>query len=456
MDLKRQLGPVTGVLVIVADMIGTGIFMTTGNILGMTGNALLVLTLWCLGGLVAITGSLCYAELAAMWPDEGGEYQYLKMIFGYLPAFLTGWISLMVGFSAPVATGSILLVEYIDRFITFAGVTDPNVVALFTGAGQKGIAIGIIVFFTMMHIVGVRRGGYFQNGLTVLKIALVVSLIVLGFWAIDWSNAGRLTALYSPAADSLNLRLTGLALLMVMFAYSGWNSATYIAGEIRDPGRNLPRILLAGTLLTTVLYLLINVVYLMAADGPSIMGKDEVGAIVTSSLFSPGLAGFFTLFIVLILLSAVSVQMMVGPRVCYAMAQDGMIFRSLSAVNDRFGTPHRAILVQMFLAILYIVVGNAMTLIIYMGFALNIFPLLTVIGLVYMRIKRPDLARPFRVPWFPVIPAFYIAVSASMMIAALMNWTETSLFAIGVVLAGIPVYYLWRRFVSRDVKGGRA
>jgi len=343
MDLKRQLGPVTGVLVIVADMIGTGIFMTTGNILGMTGNALLVLGLWCLGGLVAITGSLCYAELAAMWPDEGGEYQYLKMIFGYLPAFLTGWISLMVGFSAPVATGSILLVEYIDRFITFAGVTDPNVVALFTGAGQKGIAIGIIVFFTMMHIVGVRRGGYFQNGLTVLKIALVVSLIVLGFWAIDWSNAGRLTAIYSPAADSLNLRLTGLALLMVMFAYSGWNSATYIAGEIQDPGRNLPRILLAGTLLTTVLYLLINVVYLMAADGPSIMSKDEVGAIVTSSLFSPGLAGFFTLFIVLILLSAVSVQMMVGPRVCYAMAQDGMIFRSLSAVNSRFGTPHRAI-----------------------------------------------------------------------------------------------------------------
>jgi len=450
MDLKRQLGPATGVLIIVADMIGSGIFLTTGNVLGMTGNALLVLGLWCLGGLVAITGTLCYAELAAMWPDEGGEYLYLKKTFGYLPAFLTGWISLVVGFSAPVATGSILLVEYMNRFFHSAGVDSAAAVSLFGGAGQKWTAAAVVVFFSMMHIAGVKKGGYLQNALTVLKIVLIVLIIALGLWAIDWDSIHRLTAKYPPASDTLSLPLTGLALLIIMFAYSGWNGATYIAGEIKDPEKNLPKILLTGTALTTVLYLLINVVYLMSAEGPEIMGKDEIGAIATASLFGPAMSGVFTLLIALVLLSAVSVQMMVGPRVCYAMARDGMIFRSLSSVNGRFGTPHLAILLQMFLAVAYILAGSAMTLVIYMGFALNIFPLLTVIGLMYMRIRRPDIARPFRVPLYPVIPLVYIILSLSMMIAALMNWTETSFFAMGAVAVGVPVYYLWRRFFSTD------
>ncbi|HOO72498.1 MAG TPA: amino acid permease [Spirochaetota bacterium] len=447
MDLKRQLGPVSGVLIIIADMIGSGIFMTTGNVLGMTGNALLVLALWLLGGAAAIAGTLCYAELATMWPDEGGEYVYLKKSFGLLPAFLTGWVSLIVGFSAPVATASILAVEYTGRFLQ-AFPPLGSVAGLLSGSGlfQKAAASGIIVFFSLLHILGVRKGGYFQNALTVVKVALVVSMVILGFWAVDWGNAHRLYAQYNPGGAEPGLPVTALALLIIMFAYSGWNGATYIAGEIREPEKNLPRILLAGTVITALLYVLLNIVFIMSAEGPDLMGRDEIAAIAAGSLFGPKLAGFLTIVITIILLSSISVQMMVGPRVCYAMAKDGMIFRSLANVHERFGTPHRAILLQMFLAVLYVMSGNAMTLVIYMGFALNIFPLLAVVGLVYMRVKCPGLHRPYRVPLYPLVPLVYIVLSSVMMAAALVNWTATSFFALGAVALGVPVYFIWKRF----------
>ncbi len=446
MDLKRKLGLYTGILIIVADMIGTGIFMTTGNVLGMTGNALLVLVLWGIGGIVALTGSLCYAELSTTWPDVGGEYVYLKKIFGMLPAFLTGWVSLVVGFSAPVAASSLLLIQYINSFALTTAGTDSAVVLLLSGPWmQKGIAAALVVFFGVLHIVGVRRGGYFQNFLTVLKIMLVVSLIGFGFAMVDWENAGRLVQRYGTTESGPGLPVTGLALLIVMFAYSGWNGASYIAGEVKNPEKNLPRILLYGTLLTTVFYLLLNMVFILSAPGETIIGKDEIGAIAATSLFGPNISGFFTLGIAVVLLSAVSVQMMVGPRVYYAMARDGMIFKSLSRVHPRFETPALAICIQMAFAVFYIFTGSAMTLVIYMGFALNVFPVLTVVGLMIMRRREPGLSRPYRVPLYPVVPLIYVTLSIGMMAAAIMNWTTTSLFAMGVLALGVPVFYIWRR-----------
>jgi APA family basic amino acid/polyamine antiporter len=179
------------------------------------------------------------------------------------------------------------------------------------------------------------------------------------------------------------------------------------------------------------------------------MGKDEVGAIAASNLFGTGIGGVFTLGIAVILLSAVSVQMMVGPRVYYAMAKDKMIFQSLARVHPRFETPSAAILIQMLLAILYVFTGSAMTLVIYMGFALNIFPVLAVIGLMYIRHARPDLKRSYRVPFYPVVPLVYISLTVTMMTAALLNWTKTSLFAIAVVIIGIPIFYIWQWCINK-------
>lgn len=444
----------TGILVIVADMIGTGIFMTTGNILGMTNNALIVLILWGIGGLVAITGSLCYAELATTWPDVGGEYIYLKKSFGFLPAFLTGWISLVVGFSAPVAASSLLLIQYINRFLHMLFVNNTCPAILDNIWVQKTFAAVLIIFFGIMHTIGVKKGSSLQNILTFLKIFLVLVLIVFGFGMADWSMVGRLTAEYRPQSGAQNYSLPqiGLALLMVMFAFSGWNCASYIAGEIKNPEKNLPKALLLGTLITMVIYLLLNVVFLISSSGTDLMGKDEIGAIAASNLFGPGISGIFTIGIAVILLSAVSVQIMVGPRVYYAMAKDKMIFQSLAKVHPRFETPYLAIIIQIILAVFYVFTGSAMTLVIYMGFALNVFPVLAVIGLMYMRYKQPDLKRSYQVPLYPVVPLIYISLTIMMMIAALLNWTNTSLFAIAVVIIGIPIFYLWQWFINKKIK----
>jgi basic amino acid/polyamine antiporter, APA family len=450
-DLKRTLGLYSGILFIVADMIGTGVFMNTGNILGMTHNAGLVMLLWVIGGLVAVTGALSYAELSSTWPEVGGEYVYLKKSFGLLPAFLTGWISLVVGFSAPVATSSLLLVQYVNRFQHSLAASPESLTALDAVLTQKLIAALIIVFFGLMHIYGVKKGSYLQNALTVIKLIVVVSLIVAGFLFVDYNQTGRLFAEYHPAgtADAFSLPVTGLALLIIMFAFSGWNCASYIAGEMKEPERTLPKALLWGTILTTVIYLALNSVFLLSAPGEAIMGKDEIGAIATQHLFGPGISGMFTLGIALLLLSAVSVQTMVGPRVYFAMAKDNMIFSSLAKIHGRFGTPYIAILVQMLLSVIYVFTGSAMTLVIYMGFALNIFPVLSVIGLIYMRKKYPERARPYKVPLYPIVPLMYITLTIAMMAAALMNWTKTSLFAMGVVVLGIPVYFIWKYFFSK-------
>jgi APA family basic amino acid/polyamine antiporter len=437
-DLKRQIGLTTAVFIIIADVIGTGIFMTTGNVLGMTGNALSVMILWGIGGLVALTGSLCYAELASIWPQSGGEYVYLRNIYGYLPSFLTGWISLVVGFTASAAISAMLVIIYLNEFIqggVLAGVWT-----------QKILASLIVVFFAAVHIFGVRRGSLIQNLLTILKILLVFSLIAFGFYAADWGSAERLTAVYESAKDKSIIEY-GSALLVIMYAYSGWNGTSYIAGEIKDPARNLPRAMFFGVLIVGLIYMLLNIVYLISSPGPDLMGKDAVGAIAAKNLFGEGISPVFTLGIALVLLSSVSVQIMVGPRVYHAMAGDGLIFRFLDRINPKYHTPDTAIVIQAAITILYIFLGmgNVISLLIYLGFALGIFPLMAVIGLVYVRIKRPELSTGFKVPLFPLIPLVYILLTAGMMLTSLITSYKTVLTALGVVFLGIVIYFFWTR-----------
>jgi len=446
LELKRQLGLFTGIMVIIADMIGTGIFMTTGNILGMTNNALIVILLWVLGGVVALCGALSYSELAVLWPDVGGEYIYLKKIFGNLPAFLTGWVSLIVGFTAPVATSSMLLVQYLNKFFINIHATGITTITddIFW---QKNIAALIIITFGCIHIMGVKRGSAIQNILTVIKIAIVAAFIIAGFYVLDSSAIHRLYAHYGTV-EAGSIPLIGLSLLMVMFAYTGWNGATYIAGEIVAPEKNLPRIMFWGVTITTVLYILLNIVFLMSTDGINIMNHDEIGAIAANALFGPVASNFFSITIAIILLSSVSAQMMLGPRVYYAMANNNMIFSLLSKISNRFGTPLYAIVLQMILAVIYVYSGTAMSLVIYMGFALNVFPVLTVIGLMVIRKKHPELKSSYRTPLYPLVPLVYVVLTIIMMIAALCCWTITSAFAIGVLLLGIPVYYIWQRYTT--------
>ncbi len=442
----------TATLVVLACMIGTGIFITTGTVLEISGNSLEVLLLWGLGGVVALTGSLCYAELATMWPHVGGEYIYLRNSFNLLPSFLTGWISLVVGFSASVAISAITFVEYMNQFVqSFLGPQAGISTFLSEPVAQKCLAAVVILIFGAIHIHGVKSGSRIQNALTIMKLVIIFLLIVLGFYFADWSRVDRLYASYpkQSAAGSQGLPGTGLVLLIIMFSYSGWSGASYIAGEMRNPGKYLPRALFLGTVITMVVYISLNVVFLLSSPGEMIMGQETVGAVAVRSLFGTRMSIFFTLAIALILLSSISVEMMIGPRVYYAMAKDKMIFQFLARINPRFRTPSLSILIQILLSILYVFIGNAKFLMEYMGFALGVFPILTVIGLIHMRIKKPDIVRPFKVPFYPVTPIVFITISTFMMVTSFMAWTSTSKFAIIIIILGIPVFYLWRLYMKK-------
>ncbi len=379
-----------------------------------------------------------------MWPEDGGEYVYLKKIYGPLPSFLSGWISLIIGFSLAASMSAITAVNYINKL-------SPD--GIFTGSWlPKFVAAGIIVFFSIIHMIGVQKGGFVQNILTIVKLLVVFLFIAMGFYFADWSASNRLSDIYQVEGGSSILKW-GAALIIIMYAYSGWNGTTYIAGEIRNPDKNLPRALFLGTLLITVIYLAMNVVYLMSAPGDVIMtdGKYTIGALAAKNLFGPSIGPVFDACIVLILLSSVSVQMMIGPRVTFAMAKDRTIFGSLERVNQRFQTPDLAIIVQMAIAVFYVFIGfdAILKMLIYMGFALSIFPLMTVIGMVYTRIKKPDLVRPFKVPLFPIIPIIYIVLMVGVIITTLIEKTVPSLFAIGAVVAGVVIFFIRSRIVKQ-------
>ncbi len=452
MELKRELGLFTGILVVVASMIGTGIFVTTGEVLGMTYNAQTTLILWAMGGLVAITGALCYAELATIWPDVGGEYVYLKKTFGLLPSFLTGWISLVVAFSASVALSSLTLISYLHQFLKGPEGSGSLLSDVWV---QKLAASLVILILGLIHIKGVRFGSFIQNIMTSFKFLIIVSFIVSGFYVADWAFASRLVTDYTSVhqVENIDVSVLGLALLSIMIAFSGWNGATYIAGEIKNPTRNLPKALFYGALLITIIYIAMNALFLLSTPGEKLMGQYAVGAIVNQNLFSKELSQFYTLGIVVILSSSIAVQLMIGPRVYYAMAKDKVIFHSLTRIHPRFKTPALAILIQMAISILYVlIVGqDIVNLLIYMGFALSIFPLLSVIGLIYLRIKQPDLPRPYKVPFFPIVPLIFIILTLGMMIASLIviEKLAPSLFAVAIVVLGIPIFYLWKHFTKQ-------
>lgn len=441
MELKRQLGLASAVLIIIADMIGTGIFVITGSVLGITGSSAAVLGLWLLGGLTAVTGAISYSRLAALWSGNGGEYLYLKKIYGELPSFLTGWISLTVGFTASAAATALTLVFYLDAFWEGSLLSSP--------LSQKLAAAAIVVFFGLVHIAGVKRGSAVQNLFTCFKLLIVTVFILWGFAAIDWSHTERLAHGSLKGAGEY-----GLSLLIIMFAYSGWNGATYIAGEIKNPKKNLPRAMFIGTSVVAVLYFLLNLVYIMSSPAEALTGNNAVASAAAESLFGEKAAGLLSLGIALVLVSAVSVQMMVGPRVYQAMACDGMLFSSLARISPRFGTPAMAIAVQMLLAVIYVFIGrdNIDTLISYISFALGVFPLMSVAGLVIMRFRDPKL-KSLKAPMFLLAPLVYILLSVSMMTASLVIWTRTSLAAVGILAAGIVIYYIWRSAVKKRTSG---
>lgn len=450
MALQRQLGFITGALVVVASMVGSGVFYLPQIILGLTQNGWVFMLTFLVGGLIAITGSLSYAEMATMFPDDGGEYQYLKKTFGFLPAFLTGWISLLVGFTASI-TGSALVLKmyFVPLMDQMLGAENIFHNALF----MKFFLACIIITLGTLHIIGVKFGSSVQNALTVIKMTIVISFILAGLYVLKGADFSQALSWVGPKAETSGLLIYSAALINVMYIYSGWNGATYIGGEMKDPQKNLPRALLSAAVLTTVLYLLLNLVFIAAVTPDKMAGNPGFGGMTAARLFSPGVSTLYGAFIVVILLSSISVQLMIGPRVYFKMAEDGVLFRFLSTVPGKSSSPVYAIITQIALSIFYVFVFDDDELFSYMGFALSVFPILTVIGVIYLRRTQPNAVRPFKVPGYPVVPAIFILLSSAMLALSLANaFTSEKKFgyimALVVVLGGIPIYYVWKKLAA--------
>lgn len=433
-ELRRRLGAGSATLVVVANTIGTGIFTTTGLMLAELASPALVLACWLLGGLIALAGALCYAELATRMPEAGAEYAYLRELYGPLPAFLTGWTSFFVGFSAPIAAAAVACAAYLAA----AGLLPKGWLA------EKALALGVVAALTAVHYRGVRLGARVQNALTGMNLVLLVGFVLLGFTlGHGGGTAFTVAGEFSPAGRPARL---GLALLWVMFAYSGWNAAAYLAEEVEQPARALPRALAAGTLVVLAVYLGVNLLFFYAAPAAALGGVVAVGDVAAQHLFGPGVAAWVAGLISLALVSSLSAYLFTGPRVYFAMARDGLFFRFAARVHPRFETPGLAILAQGACAAVMALSGTFEQLLTYIGFALGIFPWLAVAGLFRLR-RRPAPEGSYRVWGYPLVPLFYLAAMAFILGVALWNRPGPSLVALATVAAGVPIY--WLTFGSR-------
>ena len=445
-SLVRGLGALDGASIIVSNVIGSGIFLVPALVAVWVPDVRAMLAAWLVGGGLAFAGAMAYAELAALRPRAGGEYVYLREAFGPAAGFLSGWTSFIAGFSGAIAAGAVGLASYLGRFVPAAGDTTPfasiplGVVTL-SFSPQTMIALATIAALTAVHVMGLGPGRIVQNLLAGAKVAVLVALVAFGFTIGDGS-AAHFAAPGEPVTPTLWL----LALIPIMFSYSGWNAAAYVAEEIRDPGRNVPLAMAIGTTAVVVVYLLLNLLYLYAlplADFGAVEARivDAAG----ERLFGPGFAAVLAAASVVMIAASVSAMVLAGPRVYYAMARDGQFFPAAARVHPRFRTPVAAIVAQSVWSSLLVLAGTFDQLLLYTGFAVVTFAGAAVAALFVLRRRDPSAARPFRTWGYPVVPGVFVAASGAMVVNAI--WREPTASGAGVLLiaAGIPLYLLFRR-----------
>jgi len=417
-------------------MIGAGIFTTSGLLLAQLHDPILLLVLWAIGGGIALCGALSYSELGARFPRAGGEYVFLSELYSPLAGFLSGWVSFIVGFTAPVAASSLAFSEYLVRTLPEAFVPD-QVMLL-----KKAIAIGIILVFALTHYFGLRSGSRIQNILTLLKVGLILGLVITGF-AFGEGSFEHFRVQITEVSERASLKSMGLALMWIMFAYSGWNASTYVGSEIVNPVKNIPRSLITGTLFVTIIYLFLNTLYVYAVPAQEMKGVISIGGLTAKHLFNRTLDQFFSLFIAMILLSAISVLTIIGPRVYYAMAESGHFFKVAKRIN-RSNVPGISILFQSGLAIVFVISGTFEQIITLLSFSLGIFPILAVLGVFKLRKNQNSV---FKAPGYPYLPVLFIVFSLVILVLAFLERPAESSIALAVIGVGIPVYYFLKRKV---------
>lgn len=420
----RKIGFLTACSIVIANIIGTGVFTSLGFQVVDIHSGFALLMLWVVGGIVALCGALCYSELSAALPRSGGEYHFLSSIYHPALGFMAGFISATVGFAAPIALSAMAFGTY------FEGVTH---------FGSAIVLSFVLVWVTaLVHLGGLQIGGAFQNLSTLLKLVLIAVLIGAGLLVdpkqpiIFSPQPGDSSAIFSPAF--------AVALVFVMYSYSGWNAASYITSEIDRPERNVPRALLWGTVVVLVLYTGLNAAFLAAAPAPEMAGKIEVALIAGKHIFGEEGGRVVGAIICLGLISAISSMVWIGPRVMMAMGEDHRLLRFLGRKNDQ-GVPASAILLQLLIVNLLLLTRSFELVVVYIQFSLLLCSFLTVLGVIVLRWTHPKLLRPYRVWAYPLPPLIFAAVTVWMMIYLLRSHPTESLSGLGTMLLGLGLYF---------------
>lgn len=423
---------------VVANVIGAGVFTTTGFQAADLGNPMLILLLWLLGGVLAYCGALCFAELGAAMPAAGGEYIYLRESYGRAFGFMSAFVSLLAGFSAPIAAAVKSLVLYLKAFFP---VLETNPAILGSLSLADALALLIIWGLVGVHLRGRKGAIKFNDLITLLKVGGIV-IIILSAAAFGDGNPQNFTYVsetYYEMSSTQMFSALATSLIFVMFCYSGWNAAAYVASEIVDPQKTLPRALLAGTTIVTVLYLLLNSVYFYGANVDELAGKVEVGLVASRQLFGSWGAGMVTVVLVVSLLASASAMTIAGPRVYYALGKDIGKFRALTRTNEG-GAPVNALLLQGTVASVILLSGSVDQILSYAGFTLALMSALAVSCVIVLRIRRPDMDRPFRVWAYPLPPLFFMVVSVWTMYWAFQGRPVESTLALLTVAAGGGIF----------------
>jgi len=443
---------VSATALVVSNMIGTGIFTTSGFLAGDLGSPKLVLWIWVVGAICAFLGAICYSELGVNLPSSGGEYVYLTRAFGPTWGFMTGWVSFFAGFSAPIAAAALAFSDYLGYF--FPSVRQENARVL-AGSGEwtlhlggaQTVACGLVLLFTLLNCFGVRRVARIQNVLTAAKVLMLVGFIALAF-TIGHGSSSNFSMNAVRTASTTIPEQFAVSLFWIYVAYSGWNAATYVAEELHQPSRTLPAALGIGTVLVAALYLALNVVFIYAAPLEDLKGHIAVGALAASRLFGPEIAGVFSLLMALSLMSTVNAMVTIGPRVYYAMAKNGAFLASAAKVDPRWHTPVLAIVAQG-ICTMIMTLTPFPQLVIYIGFLLNFFAVMSVFALI--RLRRQPGWRKLRVVSFcyPVFPVLFILVGLWMTVRGVQLKPYVSLAAVITVVTGALVYHVRMRAGSR-------
>jgi basic amino acid/polyamine antiporter, APA family len=443
-SLVRQLGVPSAAALVVSNMVGASIFTTTGFLAMDLGQVNLVLGIWLVGAFVALAGAFCYSELGVNFPSSGGEYVYLTQAYGPVWGFMTGWVSLIAGFSAPIAASALSFSNYMAYFFpSLRGgqeflVLGPEWLPLRIGWGQV-VAMLVILAMTAVNFLDIQAVARAQNWFTAFKISVLVAFIVAGFLAGD-GNWGHLSQNTERASSVPIFNQFFVSLCFVSLGYSGWNAATYIAEELKQPERTLPLALAAGTATVAVLYLVLNVLYIYAV--PLAVLKEPVIAVASTAaaaLFGKSIAGAFSLVMALALFATVNAMVTIGPRVYYAMAKNKAFFAMAAELSPRTRTPLKAIVLQCLVA-MSITVTPLPDLMLFIGFTLNIFTVITVASIFIFR-RRPNWRKlPVVNFLYPLFPVVYIAVGLWIVYYGLSWKPVHSLTALGLIAAGALIY----------------